>query len=899
MKPLWFNILEPDSPPIPWTPPQKAKRGRGCHGCPLDEEEGVNKILGLDRIEGRSAMLWAQAPGESENEEGRELTGKAAQWLWKEFRRIGLTRDQFDIQNVVRCRPTSHSNGRLVDREPTPDEVHHCGHHTEHALALNAGKAEVHIVLGKIAASALLGSEYKKDRPVFWSQRLSALVVCLDHPNYFLRGAPKWRLEEFRLRLEAAAWFMRHPGRFAFVESLDCRSLTKPEGVRSFLQRAKASKQRVAVDIEEGLVDGQARVLCVGISYQKRSARVIYLDHPENPRTKAQKAEVLELLKEFLEDPSIKKVLQWGCYDVDRLRELVGIRVRGYDFDTTFAHYLRYTFLKSHGLETIASLHYPLYAGYKDLIKKFVKNSGNFADIPMDRMTVYNGADACLTKEIELDLEPQISLPLLKIYTQCGITLHRMEKRGPILDKIYFKELYRIIPLRLKKLEAKLRSLADEPNLNLNTPAEVAKVLYDKLGLPDMSEGKRSTKENFLDLLIQETDHPFPKGVLEYRKLQKILTTYLRGYKTSADMNGGELRTKWYLAGAVTGRLRSGGSKEGIKGVINMQNLHGDPVLQNLLVSDANWRDALEYSAAILKAAAAGKPVPSIPDEVQDLYVFLALDYSQIEIRMLAECSGDPVLIQQFRSGQDIHCAVGSTLNPAWSFEFIKKDKPTRTFVKNCHFGMVYGLDERGLFYYLKAKGVKTTERKVAKFHRAYFRKYRGVADFIETTRAFVQEHGFVETMFGFRRMIGSDADEDRTTNPENQAINSPIQGSAHTLLLAAMALLSARPKTYNLLQRPLMEVHDALVFKVRLRDLAAAYAMAKKLLEKDAPSYIRKLYGIKLQVPLLAEASAGFRYGTMVELEEMTPKNLLPAWYKKHLDVEAAVDRDHRQEPV
>jgi DNA polymerase-1 len=209
---------------------------------------------------------------------------------------------------------------------------------------------------------------------------------------------------------------------------------------------------------------------------------------------------------------------------------------------------------------------------------------------------------------------------------------------------------------------------------------------------------------------------------------------------------------------------------------------------------------------------------------------------------------------------------------------------------------MVYGLDEEGLFYYLKAKGIKTSMKKVRLFHRAYFKKYAGVARFILAMRAFAVEHGYVETMFGFRRLVGSDADEDRQTNPENQAVNSPIQGSAHTLLLAAMALLSHRPKRYHLLQAPLMEVHDALVFRVKLRDLPQAYAMAKQLLEKDAVAYIKRLFGIDLQVPLLSEGSAGFQYGTMVELEDPSIHRFLAAWGKKYAEVDQKISAEYRK---
>lgn len=891
---LFQSILNPGLPVV-YVSGQKLKgrNGIGCSKCPLD---GGTKLLGLDRIKGRRGMIWGFFPQKADLQKKLELSsGKGAAFFWGALRKHGLSRSDFDVQNVLRCRPVSRDES--YERNPTPTELRHCSHHSEHALALNRGNAEVHLILGKDAARALLGPDFKAAHPAYWSEKLAAMVFVLDPPDRVLNSRHEWRKEEFLAFIDAAAWYLKHPGRWSYLEAQDFRMLTKTSTVRQYLNRLRSLNVPVSVDIEEGTVRGKAALLCVGFSEAPGKARCIILDHPQNPQPPQRRAEVWELVKSFLEDAQVKKILQYGCSDLQSLWKNFRIRLRGYWFDTNYAHYLAYTFLHSHGLHAIASLHHPKYASYKELLTPYRKGKKdlNYADIPLDTLSLYNCADASLTNEIYVRLRDRISLPLLKVYIHAGITLYRMQERGPNLDYNYYREVSALIPNRLKKVANELRILADDPNLNLNTPDEIGRVLFDKLKLPDPTEaegrpGTRSTKEEVLELLCQKTGHPFPRLLLEYRKLAKMESTYLKGYKGSADIHGGELRTKWHLTGAVTGRLRSGGAKDGYRGIINMQNLHGSAFLQNLIVSDVNWGRVLPFLKRLEK-----NPGLPIPDDILDLEVFMAFDYSQIEIRMLAECSRDEKLISQFRSGLDIHCAVGAALT-GLSPEQIKHDKETRTFIKGCHFGIVFGLDAEGLFYYLKARGIKgITQKKVTKFHKAYFRTYDGVAKFIAEKRKFAEENDYVETIFGFRRLIGSDADEGRATNPMNQAVNTPIQGAAHTLLLTAMAALAALPKTYHLLQKPIMEVHDALVFKVQLRDLPLAYAMAKKLLENDVPVLIRKWFNIDLQVPLLSDGSAAFRYGTMVEMQTPSICDFLLAWGRKNQEIESKITAEYR----
>lgn len=274
----------------------------------------------------------------------------------------------------------------------------------------------------------------------------------------------------------------------------------------------------------------------------------------------------------------------------------------------------------------------------------------------------------------------------------------------------------------------------------------------------------------------------------------------------------------------------------------------------------------------------------AISDKLLNLEVFLAADYSQVEIRMLAELSEDPLLIQQFNSGVDIHCQVGHTLT-GWPVERIAKDKETRRKIKNFHFALIYGIGKNGIYDYMIAKGVKISRQQSMEYYDAYFLKYKGVKRFIRRMRQLAEQEGYVETLFGFRREIHQE-DESRDTYWGNQAINSPVQGTAHNLVMLALALLHTKPKTYHLLQKPLMEIHDAMYWFVKLRDLPTAYHQCKALLEQDTVRYTKTWFGKTLKIPLIAEASAGFCLGSMVDYSGEPVAEFLDSWRKKHQEV-------------
>jgi DNA polymerase-1 len=754
---------------------------------------------------------------------------------------------------------------------------------------------------------ALLGREYKKTAPNFWSNKLNAKVFVMEHPSFFLKGGSAQRLHEWRIRLKNAVHSTKSKGQFAYLEAQDYKLVRSTEAANKAAliacKYALQRKQPVSVDIEYGWLDengqpcdngkGRQAILVVGICWKPGVSRVFVIDHPGHTHTKASRKGVLKALATILEDPKVKLVFHHGTADTVPIEKLLNIKVKGYNFDTNYSTYLKWPQMKKFGLDEMSNVKVPDFAGYKAIITPHLNpDNVNYATIPLKVMRLYNGADCDLTKRLQIMTADKAG-PLLRTYKDVAYILADMQTRGPYFDKKYYDEVVYLVPKRLESVKNQLLDIAATPDINLNAPQQVAAVIYDKLNFkPVEGEGARSTSAAVLRVLSQDKKKgQFPTLLTEYRKLVKMEGTYLSNYRESAAKHNGQLRTMWWLTGTITGRLRSGGGKDSTAtGIVNFQNLHGEPLLQNLLISDPKWRRVLplhaglspsEFNAAWQKRQA----------KIMPLQLFLALDYGQIEIRMAAEMSGDPALLAAVESG-DIHSAVGHELT-GWPIEKIKHDKRARTLVKNLHFGILYGMSKGSLYSFLTGLGTDIERSYSDELHSKYFRKYKKVKELIEHLQAFGEKNHYVETMFGFRRPIntGAEFEDERETYWGNQAINSPIQGSAHQLMLFAMATLKQRPKEFSKLSTPVMEVHDAFDFYTSVEDLPYAYLEAKRLLEVAVPEYVKKNYGKTLRVPLVAEGSAGFRLGVMVDyLEGMKRKEFLKSWLQKNHEVESKV---------
>lgn len=851
---------------------------RGCDVCPMSEKP---KLKGFDRLSGRRAMLWVNHPGKADMEHRTLANGRTGDLLWDVLKPHGLGRDDFDMQAVVRCRPTrkiAQDSGllRVIDRGPTKDEYRCCSLYNAQALEHTQGAAHTWLVLGRETAQNLLSKEYGADHPIFHSQAYGAQMFCLPDPATFNASTQDTALEIFERQIDAFAYAVKHPGRWRYLREQDYGAVFTAKQTRRLLRKLSRSRRRVAVDIEDDVVDGKRVLLCIGFSNRTGWARTVYVDHPLSQASAEDRRQIKRLLKRFLEGTETRKTLHNGAYDAHRLKEILGIRIRRFDFDTLYSSFLLRPDELRHGLDALSYRVVPKFAGYKKMVAKW---SGRYRDIPLKRMTLYNCADADLTGRLEREHRERVPANLLRTYIATSHTLRAMEQRGPILDTVHHAAVQAYLPKRVKQLERRLKLLAGDPGINVRSNDAIAHVLYDVLDIDipidKYGNAVRSTRKEFLKRLSDV--HEFPRILMEFRKLDVLETRYLDKFLASANRHDGEVHTKWHLTGAATGRLRSGGSKDAEAALVNLQNIATDPMVKNLLVSDENWRRVL---------------VPA--DNWLDLDVFLSYDYGQIEIRMLAEVSQDPLLLRQLQDTTwDIHCHVGHELT-GWDHQRIKDDEIMRRAIKAIHFGIIYGLGVRHLWMKLRSEGVKISERKVQQLRDAYFARYKRVVGYINEKRRMAEELHCVDTIFGFVRPINEE--DERGTYWGNQAINTPIQGAAHQLMLNAMALLHLEPGKFNLLQKPLMEVHDALVFRAKVRNLVAAFQQGVNLLTVAVPEYCERVFNHALSVPLTSECKAGFRYGSMVVIDGDSPDAFRAKWLAKNAEVEAKVAKSMKR---
>jgi uracil-DNA glycosylase family 4 len=944
--------------------------GRGCDNCTLNSVKGIKKIFG--RVRGKSIFVWGQSPGPVENKEGKELLGPAGKWWWNECSAAGIERKDCDIQYAIRCYPADRDLDMwppLKTRNPTKGEIKCCSIYNEQAI--EKSEARVHIILGQVAAKSLLGQEYKKNARIFWSKKLGAHVVCLDHPAFFthrvggaMPGSDS-RLQQFRKNLRFAASVAKvGGGKYGFIHSQNYIGVTSIKLARKAYKEILADallSRRVSADIEEGRVDSDGRPttdnrgtdidLVIGFCSKPGTSYVFGTGHPDFPASDRVRRYNRKIVRRLLRDRRISFLLQHGTYDVSAAKRFFGTGFANYDFDTIFGEFFTYPERHSFALDAIADARFPQFASYKSIVapeaftdqarryfkehrlhkasidkrytlaRKTIKNGLNYALIPWEKMVRYNGADNDLQKRIELSTKKHVHMPLMHVYRDAQFVLDRMEKNPPLFDYKHYDSLVAHYPVLEDHLHKQLLKLSGKKDFNPNSPPQVAYILYKKLHLPVLGDKPNTTKETMAALAEY---HPFPNVLVQYRRVKKICTTYLAGFKASADANAGCVRTIWWLTGTRTGRLSSGGGDSGEKGVVNLQNIHGDPLLQCLLVSDNRWRQVYKYWSEhtekwqeVLRDKH-GKIVrdkDKRPIKVwkfkggfteqdwtrfADFDVFLGFDHSQMELRCVAQKSGDKNLIKAFKSGVDIHSQVGHELT-GWPVEQIKEDEGVRRLIKNMQFGIVYGLNENNLANYMRAKGVKdVNDAQVKKFYRLYFKRFSGVKRMIDADRLFAKKYGYVLTLFKFKRRLNVSENSEGGAYWGNQAVNTPIQGTAHQLMLMGLVPLKRKPKTYKLLNRPQLEIHDAIYFVVKLKNLFKAAIKGQFMLEKASVKIVKEDFGINWRVPLKAEPKGAFRFGIQVKdiggKGPTTEWDFLNRWCEKNFELQLRLKKEHEE---
>ena len=929
----------------------KSLKGRGCDFCPLDQVEGVHKIFG--KVKGKKIFIWAQSPGMQENKQRKELVGPSGQFLWYELEKVGITRDQCDIQNVVRCVPVDiHKNiyPPMKMRSPSKEEVKCCSIYNEQAA--EKSKARIHLVFGQIAAQSLLGKEYNKTKRIFFSERFKTWVVVLDHPSYFIRqgfsagseNPPSESLKRFRKDLAHAVTLFKHKhyDQFQYLRDQHYVGITTTKAARRAYRELTRDAEKgnfLVFDTEEGKVNKHGKPddngkwidLCVGFrATVKGKSYTFATNHPDAPISSRCKKLNRKLIRKLLSNPKITTSAHYASHDVKVAKEFFGVKHESTKYDSLLGEFFRDPNAKAYGLAAIANRRFPNFANYKDIrypeafteeYRKKVENQKteaskkiekadktgkiNLARLPWKKMVLYNGADCHLEKLVEASTQKYVNPSLMHTYVDSGHVLDRMQndtkcrpkfdydwydKIKPLLKarvRYYKKQVYKLAGGRCVKIRNKAGKKLKK-KFNPGSPIQIYWLLYKKLKLETIDEEHDDTQSGTIELLARK--HSYLKCIPRLRKAEKALGM-AKSYKNCADLNDGDLRTIWKQTGTSTGRLSSGKTKERTDdNVINFQNVHGDHLIRCLFVASTEWRLLYDYW---LKH---GDFDERSWQKFEDFEVLLGYDFSQNELRQLAEESGDKNLIKMFASGKDPHVEVGHEIT-GWSKESIAHDDRVRKLIKNIQFGLVYGLQGEGLYQFVIAKGVKTTKKEVMKFHARYFRKFRGVERLQNHYREMYEKTKAVVNVFGFKRPLTQSDDAILIGEGKffgNIAINTPIQGASHQLLLMALAALYRKEKEYALLKYVLMEIHDALYFRVKLKDLIKACAIGHRLMVKEPVEIVEKEFKLKKNVPLEAKPKAGFRFGVQIEgvgsKELDTEYKFLNAWCRENKILEKSL---------
>jgi len=522
--------------------------------------------------------------------------------------------------------------------------------------------------------------------------------------------------------------------------------------------------------------------------------------------------EALDLLKPVLEDAAILKVGQNMKYDA-KIFARYGIEVAPID-DTMLLSYAMHAGRHGHGMDTLSER----YLSHEPIPIKPLLGSGKsaitFDRVPIDEATAYAAEDADITWRLWELFKPQLhrekvttvyetmERPLVPV-------LAEMEMTGIKVDRDVLSRMSNAFAQKMAGLEAEIHELAGE-KFNVGSPKQLGEILFDKMSLEGGKRGKTGAYATGADVLedLAAEGHDLPARVLDWRQLSKLKSTYTDALQDHINPETGRVHTSYIISGAATGRLAS-----------------TDPNLQNIPVRSEEGRRIREAFVA------------------EEGKVLLSLDYSQIELRILAHIADLPGMKKAFADGQDIHAATASEM---FNVPLDEMTPEIRRQAKAINFGVIYGISGFGL-----ARNLRIPRAEAQGFIDRYFERFPGIRDYMDATKAFAKEHGFVQTLFG--RKIHTpeiNAKGPRASFAYRAAINAPIQGTAADIIRRAMVRMPAA--IAELPAKMLLQVHDELIFEVDAEAADKVAERAREVMEGAADP------AVHLDVKLTVDAGQG-----------------------------------------
>ncbi|MFP4514448.1 MAG: DNA polymerase I [Parcubacteria group bacterium] len=601
--------------------------------------------------------------------------------------------------------------------------------------------------------------------------------------------------------------------------------INKEEDFKAFLKELKKQKE-FTFDTESDSLDIFSATL-LGISFSWKEKEAYYLNINSSAKTfdlfsnQENNNKWLEELKPIFNNEKIGKIGHNVKFDL-RLMKAQGLEVKGLVFDTKIAAYLINPGNRQHSLDALTENELDWEKiNSDDLVGKGRKKI-NYEDVDLEKMSLYSCEDADCTnrlvpilkkqlKKYELeDLYYDLELPLIEV-------LANMENNGIYLDKEKLAKIAKKVNKEINDISKEIYKLANK-EFNINSPKQLQEIIFKELDIPTQNIKKTKTgfSTAFDELEKLKEEHPIILHIQEYRELYKLKTTYIDALPELINNKTKRLHTHFNQTITATGRLSSTA-----------------PNLQNIPVRH-------ELGKEIRQAFTAEKD-----------YSLVALDYSQIELRLAAEMSQDKNLIKAFKNNQDIHRSTAAAINQVEEKDVSSK---MRQEAKAVNFGILYGQGPHGL-----SQNADIPYARAKDFIDKYFQIYEGVRKYIEETIEFAKEKSYVTTMFGRRRLIPEINSEIGLIKKaaERTAVNTPIQGTAADIIKMAMNKVHNKYKDKEDIKM-LLQVHDELIFAIK-KDKIENYAKEiKEIMETVC----------ELSIPLIAEIKTGKSWGDLKKLE-------------------------------
>lgn len=550
----------------------------------------------------------------------------------------------------------------------------------------------------------------------------------------------------------------------------------------------------------------------VGISFSYKAKEAYYIPIPKD---ELERKEILAIFKPLFENKRIQKVGQNIKYDYHILANY-GIYLKGPFFDTMIAHYLLQADMR-HNMNVLAET----YLNYSPIKIEAIIGKGKSAvsmrDLAPTKIRDYACEDADITWQLKEVFQPLlVEEDLMDIFNTMEMplvsVLAKMEREGINLDvkglAVFSEELEESVV----KLQEEIHQLAGV-DFNIASPKQLGEVLFDHLKLDAKAKktktGQYSTSEDVLSKLKDK--HEIIAKILDFRSLQKLRSTYVNALPELVNPKTNHIHTSFNQAVAATGRLSS-----------------NNPNLQNIPIRTEKGRE-------VRKAFIAR----------DENHVLLAADYSQVELRLIAEMSEDPVMVEAFQQGLDIHAATASKV---FGVPMEEVTREMRSNAKTVNFGIIYGVSAFGL-----SQQSTLSRKEAAEIIKSYFDTYPKLKAYMDANIAFAREHGYVQTLLGRKRRLKDINSRNAVVrgHAERNAINAPVQGSAADIIKLAMIKVQEQIEAQNLKSKMILQVHDELVFDALKAELPQLKVLIKEAMESVYPT----------KVPLVVDMGEGHNW--------------------------------------